>query len=343
MTIPSSGGASDTTLMPIGREIATLSFPEEIGTLAWSPDQKLLAATNGWNTKVYLRGVDHDRELWQAPKMGTADERCLAFDKTGRYVIARSTIAVASENRETSVSLLRVDNGHVFRHLGDEMPAVGSNAAAHFALSADQSLLAVILGSSSGRVGLYNTSTWELTGHVGPLANPYGVRQVAVDPLRNLVVFGVGNGEIQTWRIATNERLATFKAYDVELDYMVTNPLTGDIVTGGNASIERRWIPDLKAPPSPRAQGHMETFHDDQPTLVRAWDPLSGARRVTYTGPGQGVSALTVSPDGRYVAAVKGGINLEAYLLMWDAGSGRLIGGIDYNHGTSNGGLAFSP
>jgi WD40 repeat protein len=295
---PTFGRDAEIGLSPIGEETATVSFHSTVESLAWSPDQKLIAAATNRHSIVRLHDFGRDHQLWEAQKVGTADESGLEFDKSGEYVIVRSSVATGQISLDTTVSLIRVADGQVSRHLSDAEPKVGSNAAKHFALSADRSALAAVLGIASGRVAIYDTDSWGLIGHIGPLANLYGLVRVAIDSSRGLVEVGLINGEIETWRIATNEQVKSFKVYDVRLASMVLNPSTGDIVTGGSPIYEQRLV--SSPPPVYRK------FHDDQANLVSAWDPITGDRRVIYSGPGEGVTSLAVSPNGRFIAAFKG-------------------------------------
>jgi hypothetical protein len=102
-----------------------------------------------------------------------------------------------------------------------------------------------------------------------------------------------------------------------------------------------------------------QSFADDPATLVRAFDADTGRQSHLYIGPGGGVEGVSVSPDGRLVAATKSGMvgadpNLvragiipanqpvPGYLLLWDAQSGALLAARSFQSGHM-GDVAFDP
>lgn len=146
---------------------------------------------------------------------------------------------------------------------------------------------------------------------------------VAIDPGRDVVVYAdhrgaVEHGVVDNWRVSTNTRMTSFSAYDVGMNCMILDPLTGVLITGSDATI----IPD----PTPPGHELVITGKQDDPwTSVRGWNPLSGARLQTYAGPGHGVGSLSLSPNGRYLAATKGSGLTPAYLIAWDAKTGTKL------------------
>jgi WD40 repeat protein len=312
----------------------TLDSSEQIGAMAWSPDGRLIAEVNSSDNRVRLWDIETERRLWKLDKTGPGRPRGLLFSKDGKYVITSSAIAFGLTNNETTVSLIDVAKGQYASHLVDEKPQIGSNFALHSTFSPDKDVLGVVLGEASGRIALYDTQTWSVIGHVGPIVNahgwPTGIFQIGLDMGRDLAVYGLVDGEVQSWSISRNALICSFRAYDVGLRVLTLNPASGEILTGGDGVTKVR----------PLAVGEPfrgEGLEDPPEELVRAWDPQSGKLLRIYRGAGGGVSSLAVSPDGRFIAATK----LRGHVLVWDAASGAVVGEADYGDKWV-GGAAFS-
>jgi WD40 repeat protein len=139
----------------------------------------------------------------------------------------------------------------------------------------------------------------------------------------------------QTWHPSSKARRAEFATYKTGLRKLLVDRRTGHLVTGGDGALY----------PYP---GQSDTFHgveDDPETLVRAWDPANGSLIRSYVGPGRNVDGLALSPDSRYLVAAKSRTfhtRRDAYVLAWDAVSGRLLAASNYGQGIPAA-LAFSP
>jgi WD40 repeat protein len=315
-----------------GTELRRLEHGQIVGTIAWSPDQKTLATGNFADNRIRLWDVAEGKELWQVHKPGVRNSRRLEFDSISQSVLTSSTIATQDQNRDSAVSLLGLEDGRLLRSLGDTPPERNSNAAIDFAFSPDRSRLAVILGGDGGRVDLYDTASWARVGQIGPVVSRYGraagLNKIVCDPDRDVAVIGLIDGDVQVWSPSTNRLRLKFPGFAVAVTAMVLNPASGAVIMGGDSMIVRSFE---KGPDAP-------VRSDDPTTLVRAYDPVTGKLLTTYAGPGGTVTALAVSPNGRYVAAAK----QIGIVLVWDAGSGELIAYKDFGS-TSADGVAFSP
>lgn len=316
----------------LGTVLRRLEHGQIVGTIAWSPDQKTLATGNFGDNRIWLWDVAEGKNLWQVHKPGVRNSRRLEFDLPSRSVLTSSTTATQEQNRDSAVALLGLEDGRLLRSLDDTPPERNSNAAIDFAFSPDRSRLAVILGGEGGRVDLFDTTSWARVGQIGPVVNRYGraagLNKIVLDPGRDIAVIGLIDGDVQVWSPSTNRLRAKFSGFAVAVTAMVLNPATGAVVMGGDSMTVRSFE---KGPDAPvRA--------DEPATLVRAYDPVSGILLMTYAGPGGTVSALAVSPNGRYVAAAK----QTGIVAVWDAWSGKLIAYQDFGS-TSVDGIAFSP
>jgi WD40 repeat protein len=139
--------------------------------------------------------------------------------------------------------------------------------------------------------------------------------------------------------MASNQRLAAFRAYDVSgVHSMVLNPATGALVTGGDGSMS----PRMPEPGKPLVLDGAQ--QDDPETLVRVWSPRTADRTGVYSGPGIKVEDLAFSPDGRYIAATKGRWigRKSSYVLVWNSPDGKLIAALDCGQAMLEG-IEFSP
>lgn len=326
----------------LGKEIQTLSLPSEISGIAWSPDGKRIAAEGSTRRVVYMWDIENNREIWQAPKVMAGPKQCFLFSKDGKFLIIPSVISVGMSNVDATVSLVSADTGQVVKNLVAELLPNTVNGAASCTLSADGQVVAVL--GRSGRVALYETNNWQILGYVGPAQYSNGsalgtLSHIAIDTVQGLLVFAGILGEVQTWDITSNRRLATFRAYDVSgIHSMTLNPATGALVTGGDGNTR----PRIPAPGKPLVlEGAPQ---DDPDTLVRLWDPRTGGSGSVYSGPGIQVNDMAFSSDGRYIAATKGRWigKKSSYVLVWDASDYKLIATIDCGQAMLNG-IEFGP
>jgi WD40 repeat protein len=315
-------------------ELRTISFPETVTTIAWSPDGTRLAVTNGFDNRIYAYDLTRNRQLWKVTKEGPRRNQSLAFDRDGRLVVT-SPVSYAMEHPEATISLIDADSGDVSKTLAELFPSKGANRIIASSFSKDRHTLVALTETIPRQAIVYNALKWNIIARIGPLSN--GATQIAIESDDNTVAIGSINGAVEIWDYAKQQRVRTFHTVNSILGAMVLNPPEHTILTGGTGAIlQQRILSGSNA-------GSFETKLDDPSSLVRAWNPQTGAPIVTYIGPGLGVFGLAVSPDGRYVAATKGmGPSVGSCLLIWDARSGLLVQQIDYDRQDAMG-VAFAP
>lgn len=319
--------------------------PEPIANLAWSPDQRYLAGANKQDSKIYLWDVENEREVWRAEKARGSGHatNSLAFTSDGSAVVT-SFLGVGRDRPEATLSLLSVRDGRLLRDVHAARPERGVNYSYNFSIDGD--FAAVVLGGS--RVGIFETKNWSQTNVIGPIVNQYGssvgIRQVALDKGRDLVMFGWGSmgiATIQTWKLSENKKIAEFRPYLVSgISAMAIHRPSGRLVTGGDMTVT--W---------PKGQGYQPgaldfstASHDDHSALVRGWNPRTGDREIVYTEPESAQRTLSISPDGRWLAAASGGPIREnkGYATVWNLETGELRG-VRIHDDNNISGVSFSP
>lgn len=313
-----------------GKEVRVIEFPDKVRTLAWSHNQRYIVVSNEVGNRVSLYDLDRDETRWTVKKGGLMHEG-LAFSADDRFVAAGPIDGGGGQRWEATIGLVDVETGEA-RNLVEpvqmtpEGKVADSNHAMSVAASADGTALVALLGER-GRIYVYDTATWQVSQRIGPVLNDSRKAagrgdHVAVDLKRDIVVYAdrsrlANAGVVDSWRLSANIRLTSFPAYDVGMNCMILDPLTGMLITGSDASTI--GVPD------PIQPGHMIEKQDDPSTAVRGWNLLTGERLQTFTGPGMGVGSLSLSPNGRYLAATKGSGLTPAYLIAWDTKTGAKL------------------
>ncbi len=331
-----------------GNEVRTIEFPNDVHTLAWSHNGRYLAVSNTAGNRVWLYDLDKNEIRWTVKKGGGIHQG-LAFSAGDRFVVTAPINGAGGQRWEATIGLVDVETGEA-HNLVEPLPMTAEgkvadiNDAMGLAASADGKAVVALIGNR-GRIYVYDTTTWQIRHHIGPILTEHrgstlGGGPLAIDPGRDLVVYAdhrgaAEHGVVDTWRLLTNTRLNSFPAYEVGMRRMILDPLTGTLFTGSNA--------DIIGVPDPTQPGHMLEKQDDPLTAVRAWNPMTGERVQTYEGPGMGVAALSLSPNGRYLAATKGGGLIPAYLIAWDAKTGARLAVRDFGKDHWVFALAFSP
>ena len=172
----------------------------DAGVLAWHPGGDHIAVKNYINTRLCQWTVSQGTRDWCISTVGTVGERSLSFSPSGNEIVTRPILGIGPDNREQSVSILDSRTGQELRTLSAKSPTTGANVSAGFTVS-DRGNLAVILGTDTGLVAVYNTISWQLMTYIGPITNTHGSHSgaefVSVDERRNLVAIGLADSEIQ--------------------------------------------------------------------------------------------------------------------------------------------------
>jgi WD40 repeat protein len=328
------------------REVMTLSHPDVVSFLAWSPDGKKLAVSYANDTRITLWDLATKRRLWTVnKKMGADPEgRDLDFGPAGKTVIMGSAITYGGENVDATISIIAAETGEILQTLRYTKSSEGQNRPLCFALSHDRGKLMTPAGR--GRVIIYDTSSWKVIDEIGPIIHrnialggidlPATIIEIAWDQSRNLLYANLGDGQVQTWDLVAHRKVLDFQPAQVDLLDMRLNPKGGDLVIGASA--------DLAGIVPPQG-GPMINLRDNPATLVQAWDGRDGKQIRVYAAPGGSANAVDVSSDGKLIAAVKSRMianGTPASLILWDAESGAILKQIDLGRGLVSD-LAFSP
>lgn len=368
---------------PFGRDVQTISFSGDVKAIAWSRDQTHLAMLvsgenapyDGGNLCIYDLAQGRLLEPSDVQRGARITNTAIAFDPTGRYVIAISppeTSAASrgenqrtlNENRDYVFTLIPIEGSGEIRYVRDKTiddpgfqvpPDRIVPQLATLALSPEGTTLASAM-SHSGTVALYDTHSWTLRKHVGAVssvpwqslivggvASGYVFDSVFLDTKRDILI-AKGITTVVAWDVASNVRISSFRPFAPDVANVITyNPVAGTVIAGGGGTPDANdpFLEQVK-----RTNGGKLPFlvNTDTPyTAVRAWNPITGQQILTYAGPNMRVQSLAVSPDGHYLAAAQGGGLLEAYVLLWDANTGQPLSYINYGKGHWVRALAFSP
>lgn len=309
-----------------GKEVRVIEFPDKVRTLAWSHNQRYIAVSNEVGNRVLLYDLDWGETRWTVKKGGLIHEG-LAFSADDRFLAAGPIDGAGGQRWEATIGLVDVETGEARNlveplQMTSEGEVADSNHAMRLAASTDGKALVTLLGKR-GRIYVYDTATWHVIRHIGPILTEDRKAAsdgfIAIDAGRDMVAYAdrgrlINAGVVDSWRLSVNTRLISFPAYEVGMNCMILDPLTGMLITGSGANVI--GVPD------PLRPGQMVEKQDDPLTAVRVWNPLTGERVATYLGPGDGVGSLAVSPNGRYLAATKGSGLIPAYLIAWDMQTG---------------------
>jgi WD40 repeat protein len=122
---------------------------------------------------------------------------------------------------------------------------------------------------------------------------------VFIDGGKQLLSVGVTDGKVIVWDLRTGQQVRSFDLTDSE--EVKTNAIT----------------PDGKK---------LVTFHTNGE--IKVWDVETGKHEITMAEPGDEIlhtGAVSVSPDGKRVAAVVNPPNGKLKLKVWDLKSGKLL------------------
>ena len=369
--IPTISSADNVGDIAFGREEQSISFDERIGSIAWSPDQTRLAITY-WGVGRGERGgilqvydLVKGRTIWQTqPPRHPSD--VVGFDPTGKFVIAVYFPASADTNTpqgsiergHDTYTLLPTESGEPVTYFRDEK--IGDSKyqtingrvdgsweinalVEQLAISSDGNTLASYV--NTGCVALYDTKSWSLIKYLGPVTNQKAdglysaVTSFFIDTKRDLLV-AKDPVSVTTWDTNSNKRILTFNPTAVYITY---NPVAGTLIglRGFRPNFNDPFFEQIKKTNGGKLPFIMPS--DDGDWIVSAWNPITGKQVMTYPGPNLEPEGVTVSSDGRYIAASLGGWFQESHLLLWEAATGKIIGHVNYGKWHWVRGLAFSP
>jgi hypothetical protein len=202
-----------------------------------------------------------------------------------------------------------------------------------------------------------NPFTGAIIGRVGPMTEKTIIPfmsgkiiipvKIALDTKNKLVSILYPEFEernVQTWNYEKNIKISDFKASKTGIKALVFNPVSGELITGGDGIMFSGPALEGVTPPD------YDSMSDDPNTLLRAWNPLTGKLIRTYPGTSSHIWSVSVSPDGHYVAATEGDQFHPVRLLLWQA-DGVLLKAINTDGKINYGGdlrnnwfpVSFSP
>jgi DNA-binding beta-propeller fold protein YncE len=334
-TGPEPAAASSALL---DREVALYSLPKRVFALAWSPDGSRLAVSFEDDRQITLLDTHSGKRIWSVERKlpSTAAKPVLAFSPDGNRLYIRSATASRAAPAEI-VSVLSARTGAIEQTLSSAEPPKHGAAVARSVAASHDGRLYVVPGEPSNEVRSFDTTGWSAT-KVLDLPNVFPETgkgfvsaRLALDEQRG-ILFWAHDGMVQPIPLKGGKPMREFQAFQLYVEAMQVNPATGELVVGGNGSFQSSRFP------ANDPNGEIRSYHDATATLVRAFDPISGKQTKTYLASGTGVGGVSVSPDGKFIAATKAG----AYVHLWDAATGRLLASRDMGH-ASMGDVAFSP
>jgi RNA polymerase sigma factor (sigma-70 family) len=183
-----------------------------------------------------------------------------------------------------------------------------------------------------GAVRVWDVATgmerWRSAGH------RYGASALAFSADGKALASGGPVGPIRLWDAANGQDLAPFPAHEGWVSAVAFAPGGRALATGGVDGTIRLWEPATGRPVSQFGEGPPQNvmglaFSADgrslvsaERGLVRVWRPATGREERRLTGHAGAVVSLTLSPDGRTVAA--GGRNpKDKVVRLWDLTTGE--------------------
>lgn len=332
----------------LDRQIASLDFSSNVTGLAWSPDGKYLAVYYDRGDRLDFVRVTDGRHLWTVEKdwgVTTSKERVLQFSSDGQRLYLSAPIgksAPGSKQHEV-LAVVSTADGHPVHIVSDEAPAPVFSHALAVAAEPGKNRLFAVGGGAFNKVAAYDLASWNRSDIFG-LSNEqpewghgFTSSRLAIDPQRD-ILWWAHEGTVEALKLSNASTLNQIHAFNVAVDAMQVNPRSGELVAGGSADFYSYRYPLT----DPKAE--IRTYHDDPATLVRAFDSASGRQTRTYVGPGGSVEGLSVSADGKFVAAARAKIMgaSSSYVLLWDAESGKLLSSKDCES-ANVGDAAFDP
>jgi WD40 repeat protein len=308
----------------------SFSTMETVDGLAWSPDGSMLAVTQDSGSKLSLVDERNGRALWNIDLAHGAVSpvfRVVEFSPDGTTILAAAPAGrkVNDADRDQAALLLSSNDGSVLRAFRSVAPRSGTATAVAAVFSGQGTRAFVVARGALTSIVAYdnNAHASEFLSLPGPFhETPAGLGEtrLAVDARRGLL-WWAREGILRSIDLQNAKVTSRFEAFSLFITALAVNPETGDIVAGGSADI--RGVPAAD-------RTEIKSYQDDPTTLVRAFS-AGGSLVRTYRGPGGSVQGVTVSRDGRYVAAAKARSagRSPSYILLWDARSGELISSKD--------------
>jgi sugar lactone lactonase YvrE len=277
----------------MGRVVKRLLHKEGPGSVAWSPDGKLIASESF--TNIFIWDAETGRLLHD---MGTelTPLHSLAFTADGRYLLTTRTHDQGTR-RPGSVTVWDVRTGELVRDIGD-----GDYPTQALSLSLDGRTLAVATHGRDSDIAFYDTGSWTRIGKIAPqeigtvykLAfSPDGKRlAVDADDIRGLSLYDVISGQLVR-KVAGHGGSHLFHsfAYSADGQYIASSVYAHEKAPSGMTLAE-----------------------------VRIWNVADGTLARTLDEKFSDVDGLSWSPDGKYLAVASD----DSTVHLWEVESGQV-------------------
>ena len=377
-TIKNDEDTPEVIALPTGERIVRRARINRLGSPAFSPDGRLIAATSGalvkvWNIstgrKVATLNGHHDALTGDGALAFSPDGRLLASGGVDRMIILWDTATwrelitikgigtevntvafspdshtLVSGGANQTVKLWDVDavlEPTVLRVKSDEV----------FGVTFTRDGRMVVTGDNAGAVRVWDVTTGGVrtfAGHVGT------VRAVASSPDGRLVATASDDKTVKLWDVTTGRTIATLEGHDGDVRAVAFSNDGRRIATGGDDQTARIWeiattrnLATFESKPLAGWSGVWSVaFSPDDKLLAtghqngpaRLWDIAAGRELAALAGQGGGVWATRFSPDGRLLAAGAG----DSTVKLWEVATRHELATLR-GHADEVFSLAFSP
>lgn len=359
-----------------GHELRTLESPDEVKSLAFSPDGSILASGG------------HTIELWDAE---TGDEiqtlrdwaDSLAFSPDGKRLASGGFESLNLWDVATGKRIQTFHPGSfndvislAFSPDGTELASAGANAIQLWDLATGKQLetrpvsraYSVAFSPDGGtlvsagkNVQLWSVADGSALGSFpGPAAT---ILSVAFSHDGRMLAFGTDNSTIELWDVASGRHLGTLGRPRAPVYSLAFSPDGKTLVSVGNSV--KLWdlstgreletligknslpvdTPEPQTPPENPAKVDSVALSSDGRVLatggkyptITLWDTATGRELRTLEASDEGISSLVFSPDGTTLAS-SGLTDTQ----LWDVATGHILQTLSNRHGLTES-VVFSP
>lgn len=305
-----------------------------VAGVAFGPDPDLLAASSKSGV-VKLWSVSTG-ELRAEVRAHATGATCMAFSVDGTLVSGNADGTVRFWDVGAEKECVSLD--------GDDRAVFG------LCYSPDGSLVATC--GAANAIRIWDAATGRpvaaLTGFEAPAFT------VAFRPDGRLLASGHDDGTVRLWDVMTSTVLGELAGHSRRVERVAFSPDGRLLASGATDSSVRLWDPEAgREVQAVRGRAHHVkalAFSPDGTFLawggwdntVRVWDLAEGRERHCLRGRFNGVMCLDCADDGSGGVVIAAG-TYDGKLLLWDAASGKSLGGESAVQGAAVFGVGFVP